>query len=280
MLEKINEIHTFGTSHTAGGGFEFDKKPNVKNFYKDLGEELSMYNFSWPGRLHKQIKIPIFNHAKQGFGDDRMYRKFYEVFLNSSNLKNKLFIFEFAQLGRKEFFSTTINDYIIANYYGVDSNGNTFHDLNKLNSENIKVNISNDYYNEDSRIKFDKNTYREFIKINFKVEHELKSISRNALFFISFLLQNNINFLILQNPLLTNKDFDLYSKLFDFRKKEIYFDDKQTSYFVDFVDENSITKETNGIIIDGHAGFDANNRISNVVLTQIKKEYILENEYL
>ena len=101
-MSEIKYIHCFGTSHTAGGGFEFEsiQKSELKNLYKECGEELKQFNFSWPGILQKylnQTKIKVLNHAKSGFGNELIYRKVYDIVTsNDFNREENLFIFEFS----------------------------------------------------------------------------------------------------------------------------------------------------------------------------------------
>ena len=52
----IKKIYTFGTSFTEGGGFEFDiLQPQNLKCYQNLGEELTRFNFSYPGQLQKLL---------------------------------------------------------------------------------------------------------------------------------------------------------------------------------------------------------------------------------
>jgi hypothetical protein len=50
--------------------------------------------------------VKIFNQGKSGYGNERMYRIAYDLITkNIQSLSEKLFIFEFSFLGRKEFYS-------------------------------------------------------------------------------------------------------------------------------------------------------------------------------
>ena len=62
----IKEIHCFGTSHTAGGGFEFFNKENASKLKKTYTERpFTQFNYSYPGQLQKLIGngVKIFNHG-------------------------------------------------------------------------------------------------------------------------------------------------------------------------------------------------------------------------
>ena len=81
----IKEIHCFGTSHTEGGGFEFmhrEKSTELKKFYTE--EPFTKENYSYPGNLQKLVgkDIKVYNHAKSGYGNERMYRLVYEILNN------------------------------------------------------------------------------------------------------------------------------------------------------------------------------------------------------
>ena len=123
-MAKIKYIHCFGTSYTAGGGFEFEsinchKNKNLLNYYGNLNEEFSQFNFSYPGQLQKLIgnDIKVYNHGKNGYGNELLYRKVYEIITEPNfNNEENIFLLEFSGLGRKEFWLNEINDFIIVNY--------------------------------------------------------------------------------------------------------------------------------------------------------------------
>ena len=88
----IKYIHCFGTSYTAGGGYEFDGDSPFRNQDSEYiinlkketkqkypNEEQTQYNFSWQIQLQKLVdsnKIKVLNHFKTGYGNERIYRKF------------------------------------------------------------------------------------------------------------------------------------------------------------------------------------------------------------
>ena len=116
----IKEIHCFGTSHTEGGGFEFFNQNIASKLKKIYTEQpFTQFNYSYPGQLQKLIGsgVKVFNHGKSGYGNERMYRIAYDLIMNNEDsLSEKLFIFEFSFLGRKEFYSNTLKDHFIVNY--------------------------------------------------------------------------------------------------------------------------------------------------------------------
>ena len=121
---KIKYINFYGTSSTAGGGFEFDslaEGPFIYIRYDKCDEEpKTQFNYSFPGQVKKFIgetNIEVFNFGKQGYGNDRMMRLAYARTKEEKfNKDEHLFLFEFAALGRDEFYFNEIKDYIICNY--------------------------------------------------------------------------------------------------------------------------------------------------------------------
>ena len=73
----IKKIYAFGTSHTAGGGFEFNTLTNnYRNpeVYKKIIKSQNHYDFSYPNMLGKLLDIKVENRAKQGYGYEKVSR--------------------------------------------------------------------------------------------------------------------------------------------------------------------------------------------------------------
>ena len=274
-MNKIKEIHTFGTSHTEGGGFEFEYKPELFELYKDSGEEFKKFNFSWPGQLQKLSNIKVVNHAKSGYGDERMYRKFFKILSETSleDLDGKLFIFEFAQIGRKEYYCNSINSHVINNYWGVDKDGNHFHDFNEYNPETLHISVTNDYQNHNRLLMPEIQTiYQEFFKKTYNpiITHE--TISRDALMFLFTLRELNINYFVVSRPFFTEDDFNRFI-LHGIVDNEIHFNEGYcdlVSYIID--NKLTITDETNGEHQDGHAGLVGNKILAKIIYESILKK--------
>ena len=90
----MKEIYCFGTSQTAGGGYEFDSPskwdwPEDYWFIEYEGEK-TQSNFSYPGRLQSiSNEYKVFNLGKSGHGNDRSIRKAYDVIKSNEKLSNK-----------------------------------------------------------------------------------------------------------------------------------------------------------------------------------------------
>lgn len=269
-MKNIKNIHCFGTSFTEGGGFEFDSSQKntelLKSIYKSTKEELTRYNFSWPGQLEKLLpNIKVFNHAKSGFGNERMYRVADEIISDDNfNKDENLFIFESSWLGRKEYFLNSIGDYVIFNY--------TFR---KTHEDMTGVGYNYLYDNKEIQQKLDKfkKIILPFFKETFKEKEVELQILRNGRFFLSFLKQKKINFLFVDSFLLDEiKD-----------KNKVTFKVENETYedLGQLVHSNkySIENETSGKINDKHLGYFGNKLVAVTVFNKlIKEQYIYESE--
>lgn len=267
-MTKIKNIYCFGTSYTAGGGFEFHKDSKLVGLYKHLGIPLKQNNFSWPGLLQSIIKtdINVHNLAKSGYGNERIFRKTLDVIQDKSgNVDDSLFIFEFSGLGRKEYYFNELNDYIICNYSFDNDNDN---DTALLHG------IANGYFEDTDEIKkllnSNESLFKEFMQktICFKNQHIV--YERNLLMFISFLELNNINYLINGNIFLNPK---MGKTIPDFSNKILEFptDTNEMGDFVRYFNSYKLTlhDETRGVIKDGHCGYVGNKIISEMIYNKL-----------
>ena len=184
-MSKIKYINCFGTSFTAGGGFEFEghalqRKAILTKLYSNLENTETQFNFSYPGQLKKLLNnnIQVINHAKNGYGNERIFRQVYEIVSNPNfNKDEHLFIIEYAGWGRKEFWFNPINDYIISNYW-------FDWDTTKLKDE---VNLANSYCYDTIEMTHYLEKYEpmflEFFQHTLKLEKEHKLLFQNIEFF-------------------------------------------------------------------------------------------------
>lgn len=265
----IKEIHCFGTSNTEGGGFEFFNQEIASKLKKIYTEKpFTQFNYSYPGQLQKLIGggVKVFNHGKSGYGNERMYRIAFDLIMNNTDsLSEKLFIFEFSFLGRKEFYSNTLKDHFIVNYSiledGTDING-----------------ISQTYFiNHKETYELLKNKVVPFINETIQGENQIKTLRMNNKFFVDFLLQQNVNFLLATPPYDEKNDFKQ-----DLKDRYIPYTDKENSLYGYYFNNGwTITEETSGFINDGHAGLYGNNECAKRILETIDKYYNYEQvEYV
>lgn len=276
----LKYIHFFGTSYTAGGGYEFesprDKTREIRlKLYSNLGEELTQFNFSFPGQLQKLLKdesigIKVYNHAKSGFGNELIYRKIFDIVCNdkSFNPKEHLFFIEFSRLGRKEYFSNHFNDYVIYNYF-------KFPDK-KLDTQNA---LNYKFDNDDEKIKKLeelKNSFVDFYNHVYDENEFNKRTFINNQMLINFLENNNIQYKFTHQPI-NFKEYEKNKNIFlghhtDSRENNLKFKLTENQKYYDecvltFYTSNqmTITKETHELIKDEHISLYGN----KVIATQI-----------
>lgn len=166
-----------------------------------------------------------------------------------------------SSLGRKEYYSNTINDYVICNYVPTHPPGSNFDVVWK-------------YYQSDILLPNKvKNVYSDFLVETVNFDDLLQKLQMNLLFFINFLDSNNIKYEFI------NFD-DLFSpnqrNSFDIKLKTVKYniEGEDTLCFYDnskFLFEH----ETNGMIDDLHQGYFANQIGASTIYNHlIKKQYI------
>ena len=268
-MSKIKYINCFGTSYTAGGGFEFDGDKNpLNNLYSGLETPLTQFNFSYPGQLKKVLdeNVKVTNYAKNGYGNDRTFRKIYEL-VNDKNFNKDehIFIIEYAGLGRREFWFNPINDYIVSNYW--------------FNFDTLKlkdmVYLANSYGYETRKMSNDLKKYEplflEFFKQTLNLKNEIKLNEQNIEFFSSYLNQHKLNYFY------TTDIFDSNSgKNFIFGDVEYF---KQSNDFLRFSEYNnlSIKSETFGIDKDLHNGYISNKIVGLTIYNKLVELELIDS---
>jgi hypothetical protein len=216
----IKEIHTFGTSFTAGGGYFFDIPEEILNSEAAKREGLrervqalhdthteepkTMLHYSWPGQLQVLLgdDVKVYNHAKEGFGNETMYRITNDILWEGNNFidcDDKIFIYEFSGLGRKEFWSNTIKDYCVLNYGSMSKSqrdSNFVHVQQQYKINNGTLHLSK--YKEDWEKVIDRMT--QYLDENINLIEQLKLLELNNHMFIDSLLHHNVNFFTVSPP--------------------------------------------------------------------------------
>lgn len=280
-MSLIKYIHCFGTSYTAGGGYEWDskeKRDKLKQFYNKSSEKPTQFNYSWPGQLQKMIKsknIKVFNHAKSGFGNERMYRLVTDIIMSDDfNKEEHLFLLEFSGVGRKEIYSNTFKDYLIFNY--------DVRDFYNTNNWDCALDYFRHNDSELNKLMNIRNISIDFFKETLNFDEKVKEVNRKNLHFVSFLLTNKINYLFTVPPLYAHKKyFDKihidYNNETNLSEKWISFGDSDSNDFVRFYHDLdlTITKETNGFIQDGHASLEGNKKIAYHIYNKLIKSNLI-----
>lgn len=290
-MTKINKIYCFGTSLTAGGGFEFESTTYydpycdergyiigeyLKKVYSNFPNPKTQYNYSWPGQLHQILNnknIQVINRGKQGYGNERVYREVFELIENKNFSKDEtLLIIEISFLGRKEYYFNPINDYIIANYSlpNPDSNEEGIQSIGLAHSwwydNNKEGKLVESFLNETD--------FKSFFLSTINLEEQFKLLRQNLTLFFSYLINENINFLIshmdTENTMLNLND-DLFHKL---KTREIIYgggDIELTTNWLNLINKNNLTilDETNSLINDNHFGYFGNKLIATSIFNHI-----------
>jgi hypothetical protein len=269
-MKSIKTIYTFGSSCTAGGGFEFDSPHIHQDFptlYSYLDEEQTPFNFSWPGQLQKLLgnKVKVENLAKAGRGNERTERLLYNIINSKDFNKNEtLFLLEITATGRDELFSIDLNDYVVLNY-------------NFLRDGFSYTAAAKDYiYQTESDEKYLKSydsLFETFIYKFKSINDEMEKLKRNVDFFLSYLDNKSINYLLSSPP----PFFINYNE-----NKLIEYGDglhfQKSKCFIDFTYLNKITikDETNGLSEDLHSGFKSNKLVANIVFNKLVENKLID----
>lgn len=277
----IKKIYAFGTSHTAGGGFEFDKPNGVNpNMYNRIYNSRNHYDFSYPNILGRFLGIETINHAKQGFGYQRVNRKILETISNPSfNKDESLLLIECSNIDRHEFYYKPFEDYIsmIVNPNNIQGPKN----FPVAKDWNYQTKQEEEHLNIDSPRIFD------FFKDITDFDDVLKKNQINLLFMINFLENSNFNYYLTNGdgdlPLSTehrnyfNEDKFIKYKLYDFSKNKYEDVFCWTGVCESF--KLNIIDETNGIIQDKHQGMATNQHIACTIYNRMIDDGYIDSEY-
>jgi len=270
----IKYIHCFGTSYSAGGGHEFDGNRDkeylyhLKNEYKKLypDEVQTLFNFSYPGQLQKLVgnEIKVINHAKSGYGNERLYRIVWDIVSNPDfNSDEHLFLLEFSGIGRKTIWSNTLNSYIITNYRIEDDNKTLTYNGSAV-----------DYYYDSNEVvnkitKIETEIISPFYKETINMDTIMKQIDMNTDFFLSYMIQFSCKFLFTSPPYYDHNAF--------FRNEKYYIDFEKNHCFVTYYGSNNYTIEsdTNGKCKDGHMGMTGAKIVSKIIY-----QHLLDHKFI
>lgn len=285
-MSKIKYIHCFGTSHTAGGGFEFNSNNEERNFllnkyYSIENEEKTQYNFSYPGQLQKMIgnDIKVLNHAKQGYGDDRIQRILYSIVQEFNfNKDEHIFIIEFSGSGRQEIFVNELNKYLTINYEPENFDSNS--DIRSIKTKLAGMAFSYFYDTIDEYNYINQHTpfFKKFVEDYLNYKNEMFKISMMSDMLLTFLEKNNLNTFYTNKPFLMKTEItrDEYGRrgIIEFGD-DVYF--KKSNSILEFAGKNKmcITDETNGCYGDLHNSFKCNKLVAHIIYNKL-----IETNYL
>ena len=270
---NIKKIYCFGTSYTAGGGFEFQDLhgKDIHHVYGNTNERLTQFNFSYPGQLQKILRenghgVDVINLAKSGFGNERIYRKIWDVVTHPTfNKDETLFIIEWSDVGRREFFYNDLNDFIITNYDYNHGDYGHFHGLSyKWNSKTFQ--------SINKELEKNSDIFQDFINKTSNVVEQIKLSVRNTHNAMGFLEYNGVKMIHTQPtscwglPDVIQEGYSKY-QLFE----EAFYGILQWSED----NKKSISKETMNLYQDYHIGLVGNKQVARLIFNKmIDMEYI------
>ena len=280
-------IYTFGTSFTKGGGFEFWQNPKLNEFYKDNPTPKLQFNYSWPGQLQEKIlnyggKTQVFNYAKSGYGHELTIRKAFEEISSTDYFDDKLFIFEFGALGRKEYWHNELG-WIVTNYHFKTDQIEFTHVINEhdTNQQTITHGMAQTYFEDSDEVKDilkrDEGLFDKFNSLTINANTELERIAREIIQFLLFCNNLGVNYYLSSSPFLHNS-LNHYKKHWE-NNQIVYTKNGNTDIdMYGFLEKHKlrIKDETNGFIDDGHGGFEGNGVIADTIFNRIitKREYM------
>ena len=264
----IKKIYCLGSSHTAGGGFHVQEGQEVldqeklNEFYSHLVDNPNMSTLSWPGLLDSFLdgNIEVINLGLSGSGNERMYRLFGDIISKKDfNKQECLFIFEPTYTNRKEYWSNSVDDYIVLNY--TTSNPKAKIELVHEHYRGITVNNVNIGKKED--------LYQNFISETTSWNDVISKIEWNYIHFYNFVKSVGINHLIMNTLFI---EPDKYRKWYRGQNTLEYklFGKTITDLWQSCGNESLYIKhETVNHIDDFHQGYFVNNIISKTIYNSL-----------
>lgn len=276
----IKKIYCIGSSHTEGGGFHGDVE-TLNKLYSNVVDNPSMKTLSWPGLLQPLVgkEVEVINLGKCGSGNERLMRQFFDIILcKGFNKEETLFIFEPTHLDRKEYWSNTINDYIVLNYSSMHINPPG------KEPEDLPAVIVHEYYNEESeknqKIKSVEKIYQDFTSETAHISDLILKVETNYLMFYNFVKNHNINHMLLTNLVIEPNTTMNYYQGIDSIEYEIFGEKIKNLWPRVHHKELLLTWETNKLIDDLHQGYFVNNIISKTVYNKMVSDNYIEGSII
>jgi hypothetical protein len=257
MYKFFNKIYTNGCSFTCAGGFNFkhirDKYIELLNI--KLDDDYIQY--AYPNIVGRELQLNVVNEAIPGGSINRLIRKTYQyVYDNQNRISDTLFILELPPMWREEVYSNHLDRLVNVTWGTIKqpatdmtdiAGGFDASDLKKIHKE-----LESYFYN--------------FVNTDF----EYRKSMNNLLGLMYFLKHNNIDVVMIDNTFFENflhtnnlkNDFNFIS--FGNMEMQKWFS----------VNNLTINDEL-GIVVDGHAGLDGNEKIADVVLN-----YLYNNKFI
>ncbi len=273
---RFKHLYCNGCSTMAGGGLEIVKTDLLK-YYKDTYgvEWRSERDIMWPKLVANYFNMEIHDYSKSGAGVERFIRETYE-FINDNQtiINDTIFFIEFPVIWNKiDVWSNEDNEYLICNTdLNYDDRGKS---LNTLRD----IHLCKDYFyqTESEKKELEERIKDDLKSAMFKIWNPKKytqKIMQNLLGLISFMKLKNLEFYILPNAIdtvyLETNVGNIKKHLLDLKID----DEEHQNDFHNWQGQRyTITKETNGIYIDGHGGYFAHKKWAEEVIKKLKENY-------
>lgn len=273
---RFKHLYCNGCSTMAGGGLEVIKTDLLK-YYKDTYgvEWKSERDIMWPKLVADYFDMEIHDYSKSGAGVERFIRETYEFINDNENILNQtIFFIECPVIWNKvDIWSNEDNEYLICNTdLNYDERGKA---LNSLKD----IHLCKDYFyqTESEKTKLEERIKDDLKSAMFKTWNPKKytqKIMQNLLGLISFMKLKNLEFYILPNAIdMTYLKINVNNIQKHLLDLEIDDEEHQNDFHNWQGQRYTITKETNGIYIDGHGGYFAHKKWAEVVIKKLKEKY-------
>jgi len=269
-MTKIKNIYSFGTSFSNAGGFEFHRKSHMRDYYKCLDIPLEkskvQYTYLLSQLLEKTINCT--NLSKDGFGNERIYRKIHEITHQKNFIpEENLFIIEFSDLGRKEIYVNKDKKHGIINYLVEDEQ--------KIKFVGSSYNYNDEIWTEN--LLEAEESFKSFFEKSFNFREEIDKTNANILKTITYLEYLKIPYIILHSP--PNPGHG-HVHIFDdlIKRKSVDEIDGHVIFGYLWSNKYDITDETNGKVGDLHFGYRGNIIISKLVFNKMIDLKLIEGE--
>ena len=252
-MKSFDKIYANGCSFTCAGGLNFiyvrEQYKKVLNI--DLQDDYLKY--SYPNMIADKLNMDIVNEAFHGGSVNRLIRKTYQhIYDNQKHISNTLFILELPPMWRDEVYCNRLDRLMNVTWGTINvpdedltdvAAGYDRGDIKKINND-----LQSYFYN--------------FVNTDF----EYKKSMNNVLGLLSFLKQNNIEFILIDNTFF--EEF-LQANNLKYNFHFVNFNNMQMQQWFS-INKLTINDELN-MKIDGHAGLHGNVKIANIVLDYLNK---------
>lgn len=267
----LKKIYCNGCSHSAGGGLEINRslynEVMVRDYYKKRYDVWwdNQYDITYSSVLAQKLNVDLQNDSISGGGTERVIRMAYDFVKQNWGIKNQIFlVLELPSLGRLDFFSKKLNEYVVVNFF---YNNNDYSDDSVSQIYGTRGYYRSEY-NDDFKIL---NKALENYYLNFFSKKTLYlKISKEINTFLTYLKFHKIKFIFFGGEFSKSIDSNLKkNNLLNLRYENLILQD-----FHEFAIEtkSTIAEECEFLTTDIHPGYFCHKKFGNLI-----GDYIIEN---